>query len=222
MLKALWATAIGTGILLASSQAVFAQMRTSEPRRPSGAVTAYSTPKPSGAVGLFGWYPFLSGPATAATFAPGLAANLWFTPNLSFGIWGFTGAFPDYGNLTSADLEAKVKFFQSGTGAFAWALTGTGGLKYLAYAPGAGAGVTLGVIFDLNLPRRFILQGRLGYTPWLGIAGSNRQVLDGKLGIGYSFTPMFGLDAGVRTQTVLTGSDPYNLVGPYLGVGFVF
>lgn len=223
MLKALWATAIGTGVVLAITAPAWAQMRTSQPQSPSGAVTAYSTPKPSGSIGLFGWYPFLSaGPVSASTFAPGIAGNLWFTPNLSFGIWGFTGAFPDFGNLTSADLEAKVKFFQSGTGAFAWALTGTGGAKYLAYAPGTGVGVGVGLIFDMNLPQRFVLQGRLGYTPWLSIAAANRQVLDGKLGIGYSFTHPVGLDLGLRTQTVLTGPDPYNLVGPYLGVGFVF
>ena len=74
----------------------------------------------------------------------------------------------------------------------------------------------------MNLPQRFVLQGRLGYTPWLSIASANRQVLDGKLGLGYSLTNMVGLDAGLRTQTVLSGPDTYNLVGPYLGVGFVF
>ena len=223
MLKALWAMAIGTGLVLATSAPALAQMRTSQPQRPSGAVTAYSTPKPSGSIGLFGWYPFLSSAAVStSTFAPGIAGNLWFTPNLSFGIWGFTGGFPTFGNLTSADLEAKVKFFQSGTGVFGWALTGTGGAKYLSYTPGTGVGVALGLIFDMNLPQRLVLQGRLGYTPWLGIAGSNRQVLDSKLGIGYAFTPMIGLDGGLRTQSVLSGPDTYNLVGPYLGVGFVF
>ncbi len=223
MLKALWATAIGTGLVLVASAPGFAQMRTSQPQRPSGAVTAYSTPKPSGSVGLFGWYPFLSaGAVSASTFAPGLAANLWFTPNLSFGIWGFTGGFPGYGSVTSADLEAKVKFFQSGTGIFGWALTGTGGAKYLSYAPGTGVGVALGLIFDMNLPQRFVLQGRLGYTPWMSIAGANRMMLDGKLGIGYALTDMVGLDLGLRSQSVLSGPDTYNLVGPYLGVGFVF
>jgi hypothetical protein len=223
MLKALWATALGTGLVLAYSAPGFAQMRTSQPQRPSGAVTAYSTPKPSGALGLFGWYPFLSSPATSASaLAPGLAANLWFTPNLSFGIWGFTAAFPGYGNVTSADLEGKVKFFQSGTGVFGWALTGTGGAKYLSYTPGTGVGVALGLILDVNLPQRFVLQGRVGYTPWLSIAGTNRMVLDGKLGIGYSLTNILGVDAGLRTQTLLSGPETYNLVGPYLGLGFVF
>ena len=83
-------------------------------------------------------------------------------------------------------------------------------------------GVALGVIFDLNLPQRFVFQGRLGYTPWLGIAGANRQVLDSKLGIGYSLTSMVGVDAGLRTQSELSGPDTYHLVGPYLGLGFVF
>lgn len=223
MRKALWALAIGTGIVLTTSAPGFAQMRTSQPQRPSGAVTAYATPKPSGAVGLFGWYPFLSSGATSAsTLAPGIAANLWFTPNLSFGVWGFTGAFPNYGHVTSADLEGKVKFFQSGTGAFAYALTGTGGLKYLSYAPGTGVGIALGLILDWNLPQRFVLQGRIGYSPWLSIAGINRPVLDGKIGLGYSLSSMVGLDAGLRTQTLLSGPDTYNLVGPYLGLGFVF
>lgn len=222
MRTALWAMAIGTGLVLTSLPAS-AQMRTSTPSRPSGAISAYSTPKPSGAVGVFGWYPFLSAGATSASaFAPGLAANLWFTPNLSFGIWGFSTAFPGYGNVTSADLEAKVKFFQSGTGVFGWALTGTGAAKYLSYLPGTGVGVGLGLIFDWNLPRGFVLQGRAGYTPWLTIAGINRPVLDGKLGLGFPLTDMFGLDLGLRSQTLLAGPETYSLFGPYLGVGFVF
>ena len=144
MQKALWATVVGTGLVLASSSPVLAQMRTSQPQRASGAVTAYSTPKPSGAVGIFGWYPFMSaGGTTSSTHAPGIAANLWFTPNLSFGVWGFTAPFST-GAVTSADLEGKIKFFQSGTGAFSWALTGTGGVKYLSYSPGTGVGVALG------------------------------------------------------------------------------
>lgn len=221
--KLLGAVAIGAGLVLAAHAPAFAQMRTSQPSRPSGAVTAYSTPKPSGAVGIFGWYPFMSAGATSAsTLAPGLAANLWFTPNLSFGIWGFTGAFPGYGNVTSADLEAKVKFFQSGTGVFGWALTGTGAAKTLSYLPGTGVGVSLGLIFDWNLPQNLILQGRVGYTPWLGIAGVNRPVLDGKLGLGTSLTSMFGLDVGLRTQSILASSETYTMVGPYLGLGFVF
>ncbi|GEM_PF-2110832 len=221
--KALWTAAIGAGIVLATGLPAFAQMRTSQPSRPSGAVTAYATPKPSGAVGLFGWYPFLSSGATSAsTLALGLAGNLWFTPNLSFGIWGFTGGFPGYGNLTSADLEGKVKFFQSGTGVFGYALTGTGGVKYLSYAPGTGVGVVLGLIFDWNLPQQFVLQGRMGYTPWLSIAGANRQVVDGKLGLGRSLTDMVGMDVGIRTQSSFGSPDTYQLAGPYVGVGFVF
>ena len=95
MLKALWAMAIGTGLVLATGAPGFAQMRTSQPQRPSGAVTAYSTPKPSGSIGLFGWYPFLSaGALSTSTLAPGIAGNLWFTPNLSFGIWASPGPSP--------------------------------------------------------------------------------------------------------------------------------
>lgn len=222
MRKALWATAVGAGVVLASGMPGWAQMRTSSPQG-SAAVTAYSTPKPSGAVGLFGWYPFLSaGGTSASAIAPGIAANLWFTPNLSFGVWGFTGGFPGYGSVTSADLEGKVKFLQTGTGVWGLGLTAAGGVKYLSYSPGTGVGVALGVIMDWNLPNRFVLQGRLGYTPWLNVTGVNSQVLDTKLGLGYGLTSMIGLDAGLRTQSVLTGPSTYQLVGPYVGMGFVF
>lgn len=223
MRQAFWAALAAVGVLTVTTAPAFAQMRISQPQRASGAVTAYSTTKPSGAIGVFGWYPFLSaGAVSAAAPVPGLAANLWFTPNLSFGVWGVTGAFPGYGNITSADLEGKVKFFQSGTDAFSWALTATGGAKFLSYSPGTGVGLSLGLIADWYLPQRFVAQGRLGYTPLMSLAGANRQVLDGKLGLGYAFTDMVGLDVGLRTQNILSGPDLYQLTGPYLGLGFVF
>lgn len=194
--------------------------------------TLHSGPKPSGAIGTFAWY--ASGNYTAGdinlvgnAFLPGLALNVWFTPWLSLGAWGTSGAFGGTIGLvaspfTNAEVEIKTKLFQTGTGLFDAGLTADLGGVIRTVGVGSGASPKLGAIFDMNLPARFALQARLDWAPWLYVNGLQTNVFDYKLGVGHSLVGSFGMDIGVRGQAGIAPGNVLHLIGPYLGVGYVF
>ncbi|HEY9855651.1 MAG TPA: hypothetical protein V6D05_07930 [Stenomitos sp.] len=192
----------------------------------------FAGPKPSGAIGTFAWY--ATGTFSAAdvnlvgnAFLPGLALNVWFTPWLSAGAWGTTGAFggtigPVASPFTNAELELKAKLFQTGAGLFGSGLTADFGGVFRTIGIGSGTSPKLGAIFDMNLPARFALQARLDWAPWLYVNGLQTNVFDYKLGVGHPLWPGFGLDVGLRGQAVFAPGNTMSLTGPYIGVGYVF
>lgn len=194
--------------------------------------TRYTSPKPSGAIGTFAWY--ANGNYTAGdinlvgnAFLPGLALNVWFTPWLSAGAWATSGAFggtlgPVATPFTNAELEIKAKIFQTGGGVYATGLTADLGGVIRTVGVGSGTSPKLGAIFDMNLPARFALQARLDWAPWLYVNGLQTNVFDYKLGLGRQFLPGIGIDLGVRGQTAVAPGNLLNLIGPYMGVGWVF
>lgn len=197
-----------------------------------GATAEYSTRKPSGALGTFAWYAngqYSVGNAVLSgnTLLPGIALNLWVNPWLSFGAWGMTGTFGGtlagvVGPFTSADLEAKLKLAQSGTGAFDAALTGDVGMELRAAGIGVGTSPKVGGIFDLYLPSHFTLQARLDLAPWLVVLGAPTTVMDYKLGLGWQMFHGLGLDVGLRGQAAVAQGSALSLLGPYVGFGYVF
>lgn len=192
----------------------------------------YSGPKPSGAIGTFAWY--ANGNFSAAdvnlvgnAFLPGLAMNMWFTPWLSAGAWATTGAFggtlgPLATPFTNVEVEIKAKLLQTGGGLYAVGLTTDLGGVVRTVGLGSGASPKLGAIFDMNLPARFALQARMDWAPWLFVNGLQTNVFDYKLGLGRPLFPGLGFDFGVRGQTAVAPGSMLNLIGPYLGVGWVF
>lgn len=195
-------------------------------------MAAYSTPKPSGAIGTFAWYAngaYAAGPTTlyGNAFLPGLAMDLWFNPWLSVGAWGMTGAFGGalggvVGPFTNGDLELKAKLAQTGTGAYAVALTGDLGGELRSIGIGTGTSPKLGGILDMYLPSNFVLQARLDWAPWLYVNSAQTNVFDYKLGLGWQLFHGLGVDAGLRGQTAIATANALSLNGPYLGFGYVF
>lgn len=219
---------LGCGLALAVSYAApaLAQVATDEN------MGAYSSPKPSGAIGTFAWYAngaYASGPTTlyGNAFLPGLAVNVWFNPWLSVGAWGMTGAFGGalgtvVGPFTNGDLEVKAKLAQTGTGVYAVALTGDIGGELRSLGVGTGTSPKLGGIFDMNLPSNFVLQARLDWAPWLYVNSAQTNVFDYKVGLGWQLFHGLGIDAGFRGQTAIATANALSLNGPYLGFGYLF
>lgn len=179
----------------------------------------FTTTKPSGALGAFGWVSTLSTDGTA--IGPGFAGNLWLTPVFSIGAWGSIIGYPTGGTWTDANLELKVKFFQSGTGAYDFALAGTGGVKSLSAGTlGTALGPKLGLILDWNLPANLVFQGRTSVSPFLALQPGTVMAVDYKAGLAWSPAENWGLDIGYRGQNLTLGQP--NRTGPYLGAGWVF
>lgn len=197
-----------------------------------GEVPVYATHKPSGAIGTFAWYAngqYAAGATSLSGNAllPGLGVNVWFNPYFSIGAWGMTGAFGGalggvVGPFTNGDIEAKLKVAQTGTGAFAVALTGDLGGELRSLGVGTGVSPKVGGIVDFNLPSHFSLQARLDWAPWLFVNSVQTNVLDYKLGLGWQLFHGLGLDVGVRGQSAFAPGNFLTLNGPYLGFGYVF
>lgn len=205
----------------------FAQQATT-----GSAIAQYSTYKPSGSIGTFGWYAnglYSSGAIsqTSNAFLPGFAANLWLNPFFSVGVWGTTGYFG--GNLagisgpfTNADIEGKLKLAQTGIGAFDASLTGDLGLALRSVGAGTGVSPKVGALLDVYLPSSFSWQSRLDWAPWLNVNGVPSSVIDYKLGFGWRLMPGLGMDVGIRGQSAFTSTSLFTYNGPYLGFGYVF